>query len=88
MSSEIVASESQRRALEHAGSATGRGTAGAGGPPARILAGIAALWTSMPLPLRLVGIATVGASAATAVGLLTSGNPVAQPAGLAVRSAS
>ena len=38
----------------------------------------------MPLPLRLAGIATVGASAATAVGLLTAGNPVAQPAGLAV----
>ena len=38
----------------------------------------------MPLPLRLAGTVTVGALAATAVGLLTSENPAAQPAGLAV----
>jgi signal transduction histidine kinase len=84
VSSEIVASESERRALEHAGTATGRGAAGAGGPLARMFAGIAALWTSLPLPLRLGGVATVGALAATAVGLLTSDNLAAQPSGLAV----
>ncbi|HEV3391665.1 MAG TPA: hypothetical protein VG057_21750, partial [Solirubrobacteraceae bacterium] len=38
----------------------------------------------MPLALRLVGIAIVGASAATAVGLLTAANPSAEPQGLAV----
>ena len=84
MSSEIAASEAQRTALEHAGAATGRGAAGAGGPFARIVAGIAGLWASTPLSLRLAGIATLGAFAATSVGLLTSENPAAQPAGLAV----
>ena len=38
----------------------------------------------MPLPLRLGAIAIVGASAATAVALLTSENPAALPHGLAV----
>ena len=84
MSSDIAASESQRRALEHAASATGRGAAGAKGPLGRIVAWVTGLWTSMPLPLRLGGVALVGASAATAVGLLTSHNPAARPPGLAV----
>ncbi len=38
----------------------------------------------MPLPLRLLSIAVLGAGGATAVGLLTSQNPAAQPPGLAV----
>ncbi len=84
MSSEIAASEVQRGVLEHAESATGRRAAGPGGPLARIDAGVARLWTSTPLALRLGGIALVGASAATAVGLLTSHNPAARPPGLAV----
>ena len=84
MSSEIAASEAQRRALEHAESATGRHTAGPGGPFARIDAGIARLWTSTPLALRLGGVALLGVAAATAVGLLTSANPAARPPGLAV----
>jgi len=84
VSTEIAASESERRALERAESTTGRGAAGARGPLARIGAGVAGLWTSMPLPLRLGAVAVVGASAATAVGLLTSENPGALPPGLAV----
>ena len=84
MSSEIAASESQRRALEHADSATGRRAGGPGGPLARIIAGIAAPWASLPLPLRLATIAVLGAGAATAVGLQASDNPAAQPAGVAV----
>ena len=84
MSSEITASEVQRGALEHAASATGRRAAGPGGRLARIDAGVARLWTSTPPALRLGGIALVGASAATAVGLLTSHNPAARPPGLAV----
>ena len=84
MSSEIAASESERRALEQAGSATGRAAAGAGGPPVRIASGIAAAWTSMPLIVRLAGVGTLGTLAATTVGLLTSQNPAAQPAGVAV----
>ena len=75
MSSEIAASESQRRALEHADSATGRRAAGGRGPLARIVAGLAGLWTSMPMALRLGAVAALGAFAATTVGLLTSGNP-------------
>jgi signal transduction histidine kinase len=84
VSSEITASEAQRRALEHAESATGRGQTGVRGRLARTLAGIGALWASVPLAVRLGGIALVGASAATAVGLLTSHNPAARPPGLAV----
>ncbi len=84
MSSEIAASEAQRRALEHAESATGRHAAGPGGPLARIDAGVARLWTSTPLALRLGGVALLGVAAATAVGLLTSHNPAARPPGLAV----
>jgi len=84
VSTDIAASKSERRALEHAGTATDRGATGARGPLARLVAGTAGLWTSMPLPLRLGAIAIVGASAATAVGLLTSANPAARPPGLAV----
>jgi signal transduction histidine kinase len=84
VSTEIAASESQRRALENADAATNRGAAGARGPFGRVGAGVAEAWTSMPLPLRLGAIAIVGASAATAVGLLASANPAAQPPDLAV----
>ena len=49
-----------------------------------MLAGIEGSWASLPLVLRLAGIAALGAFAATTVGLLTSDNPAAQPAGLAV----
>lgn len=84
MSSEIAASEAQRRALEHADSATGRRAVGGRGPLARIVAGLAGLWASMPMALRLGAVAALGAFAATAVGLLTSENPTAQPPGLAV----
>ncbi|HTP21328.1 MAG TPA: sensor histidine kinase [Solirubrobacteraceae bacterium] len=84
MSTEIAASESQRRALEHAEAVAGRGAADAGGPFSRMLAGIGVQWTSLPLPLRLGVLATAGALAATAVGLLTSENPTALPSGLAV----
>ena len=84
MSSEIAASESERRALEQADAATGRRAAGAGSPLGRMLAGTSALWTSLPLPLRLAVDAIVGVSAATAVGVLTSENPAALPLGLAV----
>jgi signal transduction histidine kinase len=38
----------------------------------------------VPLAARLAGIAIVGASAATAVGLLTAANPSAEPQGVAV----
>ena len=68
MSSEIAASKSQRGALG----------------VARIDAGVARLWMSVPGPIRLAGIAVIGAGAATAVGVLTSGNAAAQPAGVAV----
>ena len=84
MSSEIAASEAQRRALEQAESATGRGQTGVRGRVARAVAVIVALWTSMPLFLRLGSVALVGASAATAVGVLTAQNPAARPLGLAV----
>jgi signal transduction histidine kinase len=39
---------------------------------------------SMPAALRFAGTAAIGACAATAVGILTSENPAAQPAGVAV----
>jgi signal transduction histidine kinase len=68
VSSEIAASKSQRSTFW----------------PARLDAGIARLWMSIPGPVRLVAIAGLGVAAATAVGLLTSANPSAQPAGLAV----
>ncbi len=68
MSSEIAASKSQRSALG----------------VARIDAGVARLWMSVPGPIRLAGIAVIGAGAATAVGLLTSENAAAQPASVAV----
>jgi signal transduction histidine kinase len=84
VSTEIAASEAQRRALENVDAATNRGAAGARGPLGRVGGGVAEAWTSMPLPLRLGAIAIVGASAATAVGLLASANPTAQPPGLAV----
>ena len=84
MSSEIAASEAERRALEHAESATGRRIAGPGGRLARVHAGIARLWSSTPLTLRLGAVALVGACAATAVGLLTAANPAARPPNLAV----
>ena len=84
MNSEIAASDAQRRAFEHAESATGRRAAGGGGPLARIVAGVAGLWASMPLALRLTAVAALGAFAAAAVGLLTSENPAARPPGLAV----
>lgn len=81
MSSEIAATKSQRNALEHAG------PLGGGPVPAqlvRVRDGLEHRWASVPLALRLVGIAVVGASAATAVGLLTAANPAAEPGGLAV----
>ena len=84
MSSEIAAGEAGRRALEHADSATGRRAAGGRGPIARIIAEIAGVWASLPLSLRLAGVAALGAFAATAVGVLTAENPAAQPAGVAV----
>ena len=84
MSSEIAASEAQRRALELAESATGRRQSGARGRLGRLVARIVALWASMPLAVRLGAVALLGASAATAVGLLTSHNPAARPPGLAV----
>jgi signal transduction histidine kinase len=84
VSSEIAANEAQRGALERAESATGRGAADAGGPLGRIVSGIVAAWTSMPLALRLCAVVVLGAGAATTVGLLTSENPAAQPPGLAV----
>jgi len=84
VSTEVAARESERHALEQIDSVTGGRGDGARGPLGRVGAGVAAAWTSMPLPLRLGAVAIVGASAATAVGLLTSGNPSAQPHGLAV----
>jgi signal transduction histidine kinase len=84
VSSEIAAIDAQRRALDHAESATGRGSTGAHGRLARTVAGIAAPWASIPLALRLGAVGLVGASAASAVGLLTSHNPSARPPGLAV----
>ena len=84
MSSEIAASEAERRALEHAESATGRRIAGPGGRLARVDAGVGRLWSSTPLTLRLGAVALVGACAATAVGLLTAANPAARPPNLAV----
>ncbi len=50
----------------------------------RIDPGVARLWTSIPLALRLAGAVALAACAATAVGILTSENPAAQPAGVAV----
>ena len=41
-------------------------------------------WESVPLAVRVAAIAIVGASAATAVGLLTAANPTAQPGDVAV----
>ncbi len=77
MSSEVVAKS--QRAFEHAEPL--------GGAPVRLSRlrdGLERRWDSVPLALRLVGIAIVGASAATAVGLLTAANPSAEPRGLAV----
>jgi signal transduction histidine kinase len=78
VSSEIAASESQRKALEHAGPL--------GGAPVRLAMrdGLGRRWESVPLAVRVVGTGVVGASAATAVGLLTAANPAAEPDGLAV----
>ncbi len=84
MSSEIAASESPRSVLERAEPVAAGGAGGVRGLLARICAVLARLWTSIPVALRLAGVAAVGASAATAVGLLTSENPAAQPAGVAV----
>jgi signal transduction histidine kinase len=84
VSTEVAASESERRALEQIESTAGSRAAGASGPLGRFGTGVAGAWRSMPLPLRLGAIAIVGASAATAVGLLTSENPAALPTGLAV----
>jgi signal transduction histidine kinase len=84
VSSEIAASESERRALERAESTTGGRAGGARGPFARTAARIAGLWTSMPLALRVAGIAALGALAATSVALLTAANRAAEPAGLAI----
>ena len=61
------------------------GIAGPGGRLARVHAGIARLWSSTPLTLRLGAVALVGACAATAVGLLTAANPAARPPNLAVK---
>jgi signal transduction histidine kinase len=73
VSTEIAAGESERRALENAETAaSSRG------------AGVAGAWASLPLPLRLGATAIIGASAATAVALLTSENAAALPPGLAV----
>jgi signal transduction histidine kinase len=83
MSSEIAASKSQRSALEHAGLSAAR-AAGVGGWVTRIDTCVTELWTSVPIALRLAGVALVGASAAVAVGLLTSANPAAKPTGVAV----
>ncbi|HUA02677.1 MAG TPA: histidine kinase [Solirubrobacteraceae bacterium] len=41
-------------------------------------------WESVPLAVRVFAIAVVGASVATAVGLLTAANPTAEPGNLAV----
>jgi signal transduction histidine kinase len=84
VSSEIAASKSQRSALEHAEPASARSAGGVRGLFTRIDPGVARLWKSMPLALGLTGTAALGACAATAVGLLTSENPAAQPMGLAV----
>ncbi|HEX4279739.1 MAG TPA: histidine kinase [Solirubrobacteraceae bacterium] len=77
MSSEVVAKS--QRALGHAEPL--------GGTPvglSRLRDGVKRRWDSVPLALRLAGIAIVGASAATAVGLLTAANPSAEPQGVAV----
>jgi signal transduction histidine kinase len=84
VSSEIAAGDAERRALEHAGPATGRRATVGRGPFARLVAGVAGAWASMPLALRLAGVAALGASAATVVGLLTSDNAAAVPSGVAV----
>jgi signal transduction histidine kinase len=84
VSSEIAASESERIALERAESATGRHAGSAPGPFGRAATRIAGVWASIPLGLRLAGVATLGAFAATAVALVAANNPAAQPAGLAV----
>lgn len=84
MSSEIAASKSQRSALERAEPAAACRADGVRGLLERVEGGVARLWMSMPVALRLAGAAALGACAATAVGLLTAGNPGAQPAGLAV----
>jgi len=79
VSSEIAATESHRKALERAGPL--------GGAPNRFVRtrhGVARHWESVPLAARVAGIAVVGASAATAVGLLTAANPAAEPGDLAV----
>jgi len=81
VSSEIAATESQRSAVEHGGPL--------GGAPvpdllARVRDGLMRRWESVPLAARVVGIAVAGASAATAVGLLTAANPDAQPGDLAI----
>ncbi|MBV8218616.1 MAG: hypothetical protein JO325_09130 [Solirubrobacterales bacterium] len=79
MSSEIAATESQRKALERAGP-----LGGAAGRFVRLRDGLARRWESVPLAVRVTGIAVVGASAATAVGLLAAANPAAEPGDLAV----
>jgi len=45
---------------------------------------VARRWESVPLAVRVFAIAVVGASVATAVGLLTAANPTAEPGNLAV----
>jgi signal transduction histidine kinase len=84
VSSEVAASKSHRSALEHADARSTRHPDGVRGWLAQIDAGIAKPWTSIPLALRLGAVAAIGASAATAVGLLTSHNPAAEPGGVAV----
>ena len=79
MSSEIAATESERKALERAGP-----LGGAQGRFVRLRDGLARRWDSVPLAVRVAGIAVVGASAVTAVGLLTAANPAAEPGELAV----
>jgi hypothetical protein len=61
VSSEIAASESHRSALEHAEPAAARRASGVQGLFARIDAGVARLWTSMPVALRLAAAAALGA---------------------------
>jgi len=79
VSSEIAATESERKALERAGP-----LGGAPGRFVRLRDGLARRWDSVPLAVRVAGIAVVGASAVTAVGLLTAANPAAEPGELAV----
>lgn len=81
MNSEIAARKSQTSPLEHA---TQPRAAGGPGAFSRMKSGVARRWTSVPFPVRVVAVGVVGASAATAVGLVTGQNAAAQPAGFAV----